>query len=162
MKFGSKLTKAGIDILVNYFLNVYAKVDDPVGALAHYLDGDFIQAERWLNAWQRLARGDSNRFRKAHGPEFGDVTLREWIRESFTPVTVRVLSPERVEVIADFLLNSEVEAKDDLILNLWRETHQLLVRDEISKFKLTTSGENDDAALIAWILDEAAVNPALR
>jgi hypothetical protein len=69
--------------LVNYFLNTYNKVDNPIAALVDTLDGDMLLADRLLAAWRKLAAKDWARFLRVNMPEPGDSAMRQWITEIY-------------------------------------------------------------------------------
>jgi hypothetical protein len=69
--------------LVDFFLNTYAEVEDPVAALRYRLGGDPLLTDRMLGAWRRLAKNDPVRFLAVNRPEAGDLSIRQWITEVY-------------------------------------------------------------------------------
>lgn len=78
-----KLTRQLVDRALDWLLNVYDEVEDPVGALAETI-GDPVKAQQIFDNMQKLAKEDPFRFRKLFGPEMGDVTARAFVVEQLS------------------------------------------------------------------------------
>ena len=76
-----KLTeKERLNRAVDWLLNVYDEVEDPIGALAETI-GDRALAQKIFDNFQALVRTDFIRWKKIFGPEYGSVTAIAWIKE---------------------------------------------------------------------------------
>jgi hypothetical protein len=78
-----KLNRQLVDRTLDWLLNVYDEVEDPIGDLAETI-GDPVKAQQIFDNMQKLANENPARFLKLFGPEFGDVTARAFVIEQLS------------------------------------------------------------------------------
>lgn len=77
-----KLTRTLVDRVVDWLLNSYDDVENPISSLAEII-GE-IKAEQIFTNIQKLANDDPRRFLKLFRPERGDVTARAFVVEQLS------------------------------------------------------------------------------
>ena len=87
-----------LQLLVDFFLNVYGDVEDARGLLRQKLSGDAALAERLFAAWQLLAHRDVERWKRVQMPEAGDVSLRKWILEAAAGTPSNTVQQDELEL----------------------------------------------------------------
>jgi hypothetical protein len=68
-----------INLIVNFILNVYSDVDDPISALDHYLENPRL-SKQIVSSLVECSKENSTTYRKLFEPIPGDTFVRSWIK----------------------------------------------------------------------------------